>query len=58
MKTEKQTEQQTVTIRAPRELVERLEQLAREGDRSLNAQMVRALREWAEAKIGNQPFKG
>ena len=50
MKTE--TIMQTVTIRAPRELIERLSQMATEADRSLNAQIVRLLREALEANKG------
>ncbi len=37
-----------LTLRLPTELLERLRQVADEQDRSLNAQVVRALREWLE----------
>ena len=35
-----------ITLRAPDELLDRLRQIADAEDRSLNAQIVRALREW------------
>lgn len=37
-----------LTLRLPTELLDRLRQVADEQDRSLNAQVVRALREWLE----------
>jgi len=37
-----------LTLRLPSELLERLRQVSDEQDRSLNAQVVRALREWLE----------
>lgn len=37
-----------LTLRLPTELLERFRKLADEQDRSLNAQVVRALREWIE----------
>jgi hypothetical protein len=37
-----------VTVRLPTTLLERLRRVADEQDRSLNAQVVRAMREWLE----------
>jgi hypothetical protein len=37
-----------LTLRLPTELLDRLRQVADDQDRSLNAQVVRALREWLE----------
>jgi predicted transcriptional regulator len=38
----------TLTLRLPTELLERLRRIAIEQDRSLNAQLVRALRAWVD----------
>ncbi|MGI9146023.1 MAG: YlcI/YnfO family protein [Chloroflexota bacterium] len=35
-----------ITLRVPTELLDRLRDVAEQQDRSLNAQVVRALREW------------
>jgi predicted transcriptional regulator len=37
-----------ITIRIPQEIAERLRRLAKQHDRSLNGEIVRALREYAE----------
>jgi len=37
-----------LTLRLPTRLLERLRRVAEEQDRSLNAQVVRAMREWLE----------
>ena len=38
----------SITIRIPAEIAERLRQLAKQHDRSLNGEIVRALREYTE----------
>jgi predicted transcriptional regulator len=38
----------SITIRVPAEIAERLRRLAKQHDRSLNGEIVRALREYAE----------
>jgi predicted transcriptional regulator len=38
----------SITIRVPAEIAEMLRRLARQHDRSLNGEIVRALREYAE----------
>jgi predicted transcriptional regulator len=43
-----------ITIRLPAEIAEMLRQLAKQHDRSLNGEIVRALREYAE----KQKLKG
>jgi hypothetical protein len=44
-----------LTLRLPTELLDRLREVADEQDRSLNAQVVRALREWLERSQPNAP---
>ncbi len=41
-----------ITIRIPAEIAEHLRRLAREHDRSLNGEIVRALREYTEKHKG------
>jgi hypothetical protein len=40
-----------LTLRLPTELLDRLRKVADEQDRSLNAQVVRALREWMDQRV-------
>jgi predicted transcriptional regulator len=42
----------SITIRIPTEIAERLRQLAGQHDRSLNGEIVRALREYVERQQG------
>lgn len=42
------------TIRIPTELVEMLRRLAKQHDRSLNGEIVRALREYADRHTGER----
>jgi predicted transcriptional regulator len=44
----------SITIRIPAEIAEMLRQLAKQHDRSLNGEIVRALREYAEKHRGKQ----
>jgi predicted transcriptional regulator len=44
----------SITIRIPAEMAERLRQLAKQHDRSLNGEIVRALREYAERHTAEQ----
>jgi predicted transcriptional regulator len=43
---DKQQEEVKITLRASAELAEAMKQLARENDRSLNGELVRAIREY------------
>lgn len=43
-----------ISIRLPAEIAEQLRRLAREHDRSLNGEIVRALREYAEKYQGEK----
>ena len=45
---DKQEQETRITIRIPAEIAEMLRQLAKQHDRSLNGEIVRALREYAE----------
>ena len=45
----------SITIRIPAEIAETLRKLAKEHDRSLNGEIVRALREYAEKSCEKQP---
>jgi predicted transcriptional regulator len=45
---DKQQTHTSITIRVPAEIMELLRVLAKQHDRSLNGEMVRALREYAE----------
>jgi predicted transcriptional regulator len=42
----------SITIRIPAEIAEKLRELAKQHDRSLNGEIVRALREYAEKHRG------
>ena len=44
----------SITIRIPAEIAERMRRLAKTHDRSLNGEIVRALREYAEKHKGEQ----
>ena len=44
----------SITIRIPAEIAELLRRLAKQHDRSLNGEIVRALREYAERHKGEQ----
>jgi predicted transcriptional regulator len=44
----------SITIRIPAEIAELLRRLAREHDRSLNGEIVRALREYTEKHRGEK----
>ncbi len=43
---EQQQQEVKITLRAPAELAESMKRLAREHDRSLNGELVRAIREY------------
>ena len=43
-----------ITIRIPAEITARMRQLAKRNDRSLNGEIVRALREYAEKHKGEK----
>jgi predicted transcriptional regulator len=43
---DKRQEEVKITLRAPSELAEAMKRLAREHDRSLNGELVRAIREY------------
>lgn len=43
-----------ITIRIPAEIAARMRQLAKRNDRSLNGEIVRALREYAEKHKGEK----
>ena len=47
----------SITIRIPAEIAEMLRRLAKQHDRSLNGEIVRALREYA-AKYGGEKYGG
>ena len=44
----------SITIRIPAEIAEQMRRLAKTHDRSLNGEIVRALREYAEKHKGEQ----
>jgi predicted transcriptional regulator len=45
----------SITIRIPAEIAEMLRKLAKQHDRSLNGEIVRALREYTEKSCEKQP---
>ena len=44
----------SITIRIPAEIAEQIRRLSKQHDRSLNGEIVRALREYAERHTGEQ----
>ena len=51
---ETQARETRITIRIPAEIAEALRRLAKQHDRSLNGEIVRALREYAEKHTSEQ----
>ncbi len=48
----------SITIRIPTEIAEMLRRLAKQHDRSLNGEIVRALREYADRHKGERTYVG